>query len=111
MAKTAVACAKLANLGGGEVQSALAFHPLPVMEEPGGDASASSDADQGKQQLWSRTFLPIPIFPITVSRNPLLCKKLTLMPQSAGQSWEGYNFQFGQLIGNTMTGQHSTSIE
>ena len=92
------------------MQSALAFHSLPVMEEPGGDAPAPSDAHQGKQQLClpeSPTFLPIPIFPnYRISELVVVQKKLTLMPQSA-QSWEGYNFQFGQLIGNTMTGHHS----
>lgn len=59
----------------GEVQSALAFHPLPVMEESGGDAPASSDADQGKQQLWSPTFLLIPIFPNYCLSEPVVVQK------------------------------------
>ena len=90
MAKTAVACAKLAHLGGGG--SAICTRISSVACDgggTGGDAPASSDADRGKQQLWSPTFLPITILPNYCLSEPVVVQKLTLMPQSAGQSWKG----------------------
>ena len=80
MAKTAVGSVQnwiIWVLTSGSCAICTGRHPLPVMEEPGCDAFAPSDAHQGKQPLLARipTFLPIPIFPITVSQNPLLYKK------------------------------------
>ena len=91
MAKTAVGSVQnwiIWVLTSGSCAICTGRHPLPVMEEPGCDAFAPSDAHQGKQPLLARipTFLPIPIFPITVSQNPLLYKKNLLFN----------NFQFGQ---------------
>ena len=82
MAKTAVGSVQnwiIWVLTSGSCAICTGRHPLPVMEEPGCDAFAPSDAHQGKQPLLARipTFLPIPIFPITVSQNPLLYKKKT----------------------------------
>ena len=41
----------------------------------GGDAPASSDADRGKQQLWSPTFLPITILPNYCLSEPVVVQK------------------------------------
>ena len=76
MAKTAVACAKLAHLGGGG--SAICTRISSVACDgggTGGDAPASSDADRGKQQLWSPTFLPITIPPNYCLSEPVVVQK------------------------------------